>query len=438
MGLKEATALNMIDMVGIGPFVVIPFVIDLLNGGNALWAWLFGAALAFIDAFTWSELGAKYPEAGGSYNFLREAYKQSKFGRLLPFLFIWQTVFQAPLVVASGAIGFAQYLTYMIPMAPMQQKIVSGLLVLTLALLLYRKIESIGKISMTLWAGVIGTILWIVLSGATHFNAALFANSFSDAKILSFPFFAALGMASVKTIYCFLGYYNVCHLGGEVREPESIIPKSMFLSIVGITLLYFAMNISVLGVVPVEIARKSQFIVSEFMERIYGHTTALAATALTLWIAFASLFAVVLGYSRIPYAAALDGNFFKVFSKLHPKKNFPHVSLLFLCGIAFAFSLLFRLSEIIQAIIAMRIIVQFIGQTIGLLLLHRKKNESGRFPYRMPFFPLPALISIVMWTLIFISTGITFMLSGIIAIVSGVVVYMIFGKSLRGTPSDGD
>jgi amino acid transporter len=357
LGLKEATALNMIDMVGIGPFVVIPFVIDVLNGGNALWAWLFGAVIATIDAFTWSELGARYPEAGGSYNFLREAYKESRFGRLFPFLFIWQTSIQAPLVIASGAIGFSQYLSYIIRLSPVETKAVSGLVVVLLTALLYRKIGAIGKISLALWVGVLGTIGWIIFSGATHFNSTLFQSSFSGGNLLAFPFFAALGMASVKTIYCYLGYYNVCHLGSEIQEPQTIIPKSMFLSIAGIAILYLAMNISVLGVVPVNAARHSPFIISDFMERIYGHTTALFATGLTLWIAFASLFAVILGYSRIPYAAALDGNFFRIFSRLHPQKHFPHISLLFLGGVAFVFSLLFRLAEVIQAIIAMRIMV---------------------------------------------------------------------------------
>ncbi len=423
LGLKEATALNMIDMVGIGPFVVIPLVISMMGGGNALLAWLLGALIAFIDAFTWSELGAKYPHAGGSYNFLRETYSGHKLGKLLPFLFIWQTIIQAPLVVASGSIGFSQYLTFIVPLSPYEQKAVSGALVIILTFLLYRKINTIGKISIALWIGVIGAIGWVIISGATHFNTALFLHSFhAPATFSAFPF-GELGKAGVQTIYCYLGYYNVCHLGGEIKKPGEIIPKSMFISIIGIAILYLAMNISVLGVVPAQTAKDSKFIISEFMEIIYGKNVALLATGLTLWIAFASLFAVMLGYSRIPYAAALDGNFFKLFATLHPKKHFPHISLLFLAGIAFVFSLLFKLKEVIFAIVAMRIIVQFIGQTAGLILLHKKEGKTDSFPYRMPFYPLPAILSIGLWAIVFFSTGVTFMISGIAAISAGIVVY---------------
>src|SRR5579871_6019449 len=114
----------MIDMVGIGPFVVMPMVIKTVGNNMFLWAWIFGAALAFIDGMIWSELGAAYPLAGGSYNFLKEAYG-NKNGRLMSFLFVWQTCLQAPLVVASGAIGFAQYFSYLIPLSFIEKKIIS-------------------------------------------------------------------------------------------------------------------------------------------------------------------------------------------------------------------------------------------------------------------------------------------------------------------------
>src|SRR5579863_10095085 len=119
-----ATALNMIDMVGIGPFIVAPLVIQAMGGPQALLAWAVGAALALLDGCVWSELGAAMPQAGGSYVFLREAYGPEKWGKLFSFLLIWQTLIQAPLVVASGAIGFAEYLTYLTPLSRVGQKAV--------------------------------------------------------------------------------------------------------------------------------------------------------------------------------------------------------------------------------------------------------------------------------------------------------------------------
>src|SRR6188472_723431 len=164
INLLQATSINMIDMVGIGPFVVMPFVVSQFNNGLFLWAWIFGAITAFVDAMIWSELGAKYPLAGGTYNFHRIAFGE-KGGKMMSFLFVWQTAIQAPLVVASAAIGFAQYLTYIVPLGDIGEKIVSGGLVLFVGFLLYRKIEAVGKISVIFGIIVIVTILWIIISG---------------------------------------------------------------------------------------------------------------------------------------------------------------------------------------------------------------------------------------------------------------------------------
>ena len=388
INLLQATSINMIDMVGIGPFVVMPLVIGYFSNGLFLWAWIFGAFTAFADAMTWSELGAKYPLAGGTYNFHRIAYGE-KWGRMMSFLFVWQTSIQAPLVVASAAIGFSQYLTYIVDLSFWQEKMVSGGLVLFVLFLLYRRIEAIGKISVVMGIIVLLTIAWIIYSGLSHQQHAIQIIPERADSFFSFAFWATVANGSLKTVYSYLGYYNVGHLGGEIKRPEVNIPRSIFISIIGITTLYLLMNISVMGVIPWrEAAKMDKYLVSGFMEQIYGHTAGVVVTVLILCIALSSLFAVVLGYSRIPYAAAVDGNFFKVFGKIHPTKNFPHISLLVLCGMGFAFSFLFKLSEVITAILAMRIVVQFMTQSIGVVLL-RRKNGSKDLPFRMWFYPLP-------------------------------------------------
>ena len=399
-------------MVGIGPFVVIPVVFNVMNGHNVLLPWIAGAIIAILDSFIWAELGAKYPLAGGTYNFLREAYKDRGLGRFMSFLFICQIMVQAPLVIASGAIGFSQYFSYIFPLSVFGQKAVSGMVVIALTALLYRKIEDIGRISILLWVGVIGTIVWLIIGGLTHFNTELFLSAAKFDGRLSALFFAVLGHASVQTIYCFLGYYNVCQVGGETKMPEKTIPRSMFISVAGITVLYLLLNISIAGVVPAQDAMHSKFIVSNFVETLYGKNAATITTLLILWITFASLFSVMLGYSRIPYAAANDGNFFNAFAKIHPEKHFPHISLLVLGCVAFVFSLLFRLKEVIEAIIAMRILVQFVGQAVGLMML-RKSRPKEEFPFKMFLYPIPVVVSIIFWLLVFYSTGPVFMLSGI-------------------------
>ena len=429
LGLFQSSVLNMIDMVGIGPFVTLPIIMGLM-GGMYLWAWVAGALLSFVDAMIWSELGAAYPLAGGSYNFLKEGYGKQKAGKLMSFLYVWQTIIQAPLVAASAAIGFSQYFQYLVPLTVWQEKALSGAVIIFVTFLLYRNISSIGKLGVLLWAGVIATMVWIIFGGITsgNFMAPITESisAFNFNTLASFVF----GQACVKSIYSYLGYYNVCHLGSEIQNPQKNIPRSMFISVAGIAVLYLLMNISVASVIPWQEIQGWQktgannFVVSTFIERLYGHSAAVVATIMILWVALASLFAVMLGYSRVPYAAAADGAFFRVFAKLHPTKNFPYISLLVLAGFAFVFSLLFRMSDVISGILAMRIIVQFIGQGIAVVLL-RRRNGATALPWKMPLYPLPVILAIAMWLFVFFATGITIMLSFLLVLSSGLLVFCI-------------
>lgn len=432
LGLREAVALNMIDMVGIGPFVVSSLVIQEMGGPQALLAWVGGALLALLDGFVWSELGAAMPRAGGSYVFLREAYGAERWGRLMSFLFVWQTLIQAPLVIASGAIGFSQYATYLHPLTAWQQKGISGAVVILLVALLYRRITTIGKISVLLWVGVIATMLWLIFGGVTHFNARRAFDFPPGAFHLSSVLFAGLGAAMVNTIYTYWGYYNICHLGGELKQPDRNIPRGIFISIAGIALLYLLMQTSILGVVPWRTAQNSPFLVSTFVETLYGTTAANVATVLVLWIAFASIFSALLGYSRVPYSAALDGNFFPVFARVHPTKHFPHLSLLFLGLLAFSFSLAFKLSTVIKAILAMRLLVQFIGQAAGVMLL-RRRLPAERLPFKMWLYPLPALLTMLGWAGLFWATG-PARKWGLLVIALGVAAFLVRARIVREWP----
>ena len=357
----------------------------------------------------------------------------------MSFLYVWQTVIQAPLVAASAAIGFSQYLGYLVHLDEWQAKAVSAVVIIFITFLLYRKIDSIGKIGVLLWTGVLLTLGWIIIGGIAngHFLEPLknINTDFSWGQLLSFVF----GQACVKTIYSYLGYYNVCHLGGEIKNPGKNIPASMFISVIGIAILYLAMNMSVASVIPWQEIKQWQangqnnFVVSTFIERLYGVAAANIATIMILWVALASLFAVMLGYSRVPYAAAVDGAFFKVFGKLHPTKNFPYVSLLVLAGFAMVFSLLFRMKYVIDAILAMRIMVQFIGQAVGVTLL-RTRNGTKALPYKMPLYPLPVILAIALWAFIFYATGLTIIFSFLLVVGSGLIMYFILAKMQKQWP----
>ncbi|HEY6946647.1 MAG TPA: APC family permease [Candidatus Acidoferrum sp.] len=424
LGLKEAVALNMIEIVGIGPFVVSSLVIRAMGGPQAVIAWLVGAALATLDAFVWSELGAAMPKAGGTYVFLREAYGPQRWGRLMSFLFVWQTFLHVPLSIASASIGFANYAEYLHPLTTVEHKAISGGLVLILLILLYRRIGTIGKISVLLWAGVIGVMLWLIWGGVRHFDPKLAFDFPPGAFSFSSLWFAALGSAMVNTIYSYWGYYNICHLGGEIKDPEKNIPRGIFLSVLGIAVLYLAMQTSILGVVPWREAQDSKFLASLFIERLYGATAAKVATGMILWVALASVFSVLLGASRVPYSAALDDNFFPIFARLHPTKHFPHISLLVLGGLAFLFSVTLKLQAAIVGILAVRLIVQFIGQAVGVMLL-RRKWAPERFPFKMWLYPVPAVLSLIGWLWLFWRTG-SVRKWGLLQIALGIVAFLVW------------
>ena len=451
LGLLEATSLNMTFMVGIGPFIVIPFIVQAMGGPQCILAWVAGAVLALLDGCVWAELGAAMPQAGGSYVFLREAYGANRWGRLMSFLFIWQTLFQAPLSISSGALGFADYSIYLTAKIPgvagwfqahardasailaIYGRVVAVLLILIAVVLLYRRITTIGKISTALWVIVLGTILWLIYGGATHFNSKLVFSYPAGTWTLSRIFFVGLGHASVQTVYSYLGYYNVCNLGGEMKNPERNIPRAIYFSIFGIAILYFAMQTSILAVIPWQEAATTPFVVSLFVERTFGMNWATLATALILVLAFGSIFSATLGYSRVPYAAALDGNFFSIFGRVHPTKHFPHISLLALGATSIFICLFFGLFSVIRAILAMRCLIQFVGQAVGLLLLHRRW-QADRWPFRMWLYPVPALLAIVGWIAIFISTGRKPMLASLAAMAAGILVYLGRARLLRQWP----
>lgn len=421
LSLTQATAINMIDMVGIGPFITIPIVAGLMHGPASILAWLAGALLAYTDGMVWAELGAQWPEAGGSYVFLQKLF--GKWGKLMAFLFIWQTVIQAPLVVASGAIGFSQYFTYLVPMDVWQQKALSGGVVVLVTALLYRNIKTIGKISILLWIITVGTILWLIVSGIGKVNLS-HAVSFSIAGFdTNTLFFIALGQASLKAVYSYLGYYNVCHLGAEIKDPAKNIPRSILLSVTGIAILYLAMQTVMVGILPTQTLANSEHAVSLYFEQLYNPTIATVATILILCIALSSLFAVVLGYSRIPYAAAQNGDFFAIFGRVHKKYHFPHISLLFLGGLGFIFSLLFKMKDVLTAIVVVRILIQFVSQGIGVIAWHLRNRRDRA--YNMPLFPIPVIISLVIWLFILFTSQLSFVMLALGIILSGVALYFL-------------
>lgn len=431
VGLREAIALNINNMVGIGPFITIPLLISSMHGPQAMLGWLVGGVLAACDGLVWAELSASLPGSGGTYLYLREAYG-SRWGRLMSFLFIWQVSFHAPLSFASGSIGFSQYLSYLVPgLTPFQMKAAAVAVALAATALLYRRITAVGRLAVFLLVGVLLTLGVTIAAGIKGFELARALNFPSGAFELNRGFWFGLGAASLVTIYDYLGYYNVCYIGGEVKQAERTIPRAILLSVLLVAVLYLAMNFTFLGSIPWREVEHTRFPMSLLMERAFGPWAARLITLLILWTAFASIFSLLLGNSRIPYAAALDGNFFRPFGRLHPRERFPHVSLLVMGGTAAFFSL-FPLGTVIRALIVVRVGVQFIGQTIGLLLLRRYRPDMPR-PFHMWLYPLPALMALVLWSYIFVTAG-RYMLIAAALLGGGLIAFLIHAAVQRSWP----
>jgi amino acid transporter len=427
-GLLHATALNMTNMIGIGPFITIPLLMTALGGPQAMLGWLVALVIVVCDGMVWSELGAAMPGSGGSFGYLRHGYGPATFGRLMGFLFVWQFILSGPLEIASGYIGFSQYLGYIWKGITARQ----GMLVVTIIgvaniALLYRRITSIATITLTLWAGTIITVAVVIATGVLHFDPRVAFDFPPGAFNFSLGFFIGLGAASRIGVYDYLGYYDVCYIGDEVENPGRVIPRSIFLSTVAVAVIYVAINFSIIGVVPwrdfVPAASHphSNFVVSIFMERIFGTRVAIVFTAMILWTAFGSVFALLLGYSRVPYAAARDGYFFKIFARLHPSQGFPYVSLVVL-GVLSIVAGFVSLGTVIDALVTMRILVQFIGQIGAVTLLRRRAPDMPR-PYRMWLYPVPSLVALLGWIFIFATTPPTVIAFGLGALVLGVLCF---------------
>jgi amino acid transporter len=457
-GLVQATALNVTMIVGAGVFVTIPLMLKELPGPYALLGWLGAGALMVCDSLIWSELGARLPGSGGSYLYLLHSYGAERWGRLMAFLFIWQFLISGPLEIASGLIAAAQFAnalspaweafdktwTFQLSRPDIDLKVTAsparGAIVLIgmgLVALLYRRVTILGRLTVAFWLGVLGVIVWILVEGGLRTRGdttALWDYSGGTAPDLS----RGLGAAMLLAMYSYLGYYNICYLGDEVRDPGRTIPRSILLSAVLVLLLFVAVHLALLGIVPwTEIPRESPEIdayslPADFMNRIHGPWARQLVTLLLIWSCLGSAFAGLLGYSRIPYSAARYGHFFAGLARIHPIQRIPHVSLLLVGGLTL-FWCFFDLQSVITAMLTTRILAQFIAQIGGVILL-RRTIPADATSFRMMLYPLPCLLALAGWLYMFLATEAKFIQLGLGTLLAGGLVFLIWSKWNRQWP----
>ncbi len=454
IGLPSAVALNMMDMIGVGPFLTLPLVIAAAGSRFAVWAWVLGAAIALCDGLVCAELGAAFPEAGGSYAFLRQIYGAKGAGRWISFLYVWQLSFSAPLSIASGCIGLATFLAYIwkpLQLAPVAAlpslhgtNLVAAAASLLVTSLLYRNLSSITRLAWLLFGGVLVTLAGVIVSGIVTGNAIVGASSWNLENLIGWPSIAllpAMAQATLFTCYDFWGYYNICFLGAEVRRPEKTIPRAILISIPVVAGFYIAMNLAVLPAIgPVStqaaaaVAPSRLALVAEIAQSAFGHHAGQILATLILWSAFSSVFSLLLGYSRVPYAAALDGNYFSGLAAVHPKHGIPHRSLVALGMVATLFCF-FSLKEVITLLVVIRILLQFLLQQGGVIWLRYSQPNLAR-PFRMPLFPLPPLLAIAGFVFVLAYRPNPLLELGAAAAIaaSGTAIYMARARSRREWP----
>jgi amino acid transporter len=463
--LRGAVTLNLLDMIGVGPFITLPLLLAAMGGPQAMLGWVLGALLALCDGLVWAELGAAMPEAGGTYHYLRKIYG-GRAGRLLSFLFLFQLCFSAPLSVASGCIGLSQYATFIWPrltghtvahtlhvggysaaisVGPTTAVAIGA--VLFAVVLLYRNLAKMRGLSAFLLASVLLTIGWAVVTGLLHGHIGQAFAFAPGAFHLDRAFFTGLGSAMLIATYDYWGYYNVTFLGGEARDPGRTIPRAVLISIAIVAALYLALNVSILSVLPaprllaLQNIEARRALLSQFMQTAYApslgaHVGALLgklAAVLVMVTAFASVFSLLLGYSRIPFAAAREGGFFAAFGRLHPTRNFPHVALLALAGVA-CLACFFSLGDVVAALVVIRILLQFLLQHVGAMVLRHTQPKLPR-PFRMWLYPLPPIVALLgfSYIVVFRPNFHRELALAACVLIAGVLAYAVWSRYERGS-----
>ena len=433
VGLPGALSANVLNMIGVGPFITIPLALTAMGGPQAMLGWLLGAVLCVCDGLVWAELGSAMPHSGGPYHYLLRAFGPRSLGRLFSFIFLWQTLLIGPLSIASGAVGFAEYTTYLAPHLQHWQLAATAAAVCLLnTALLWRDVRIIQKISVFMTVIVVGAMVWIIVSGVMHFDPRLAFDFPSGAFKPTGSFWAGLGSATLIAVYDYGGYNNVCLIGEEVRAPNRTIPRAVLWSIAIVAVLYFGLNLSILGALPWRAAEHSTAVVADFMRLVHGPWGGALVTVLILVASWGSVLAMLLGYSRVPYAAAADGRFFNIFARLHPRGHFPTLGLLYM-GVLSAAACLFSLSDLIAVLIVVQTMFQFAAQCVAVILLRRSALvPQDRF--RMPLFPLPALIALAGWIYITVTSKPAHIAVGAAMFAAGSAVYLVQARRRNQWP----
>lgn len=453
-GFWQAFGFNTMMMFGTGPFISIPYTVTALDppGPHALVGYSIALVACICDALVCGELGSMFPYSGGSATYLRYLYGKDSFGQLMSFLFLFQFMVAGPAEIASGFIAIAEYLVYFNPDVIgywVRVAISLGALAVS-TLLLYRSNKEIGWVTVSLAAITIAAVVLSVGIGFANMEPELLKapeGAFSGGPV------KVLGLLAASTrfgVYDMTGYYDVCFMGDEVKNPKRTIPLSCISTAVVIGIFYLIVYVSTLGVLDWRTFQEIYSddsdgvqvgIMSVFYEKTTTEGFAKFFTIVVVLTIFGSVYSMMAGFQHVLYAGAKDGFFFDVFAKRHESKDIPHVALFTLAILSAAWCF-FSLDTVIDAMTVLLVLVQFIGQSVG-LLYYRYTTPKDEQPdgWRMPLFPLPCIIQIILFFFIFITSSNRVVSGedpilefGVLLIAVGVVLFLFRAKYRKDWP----
>jgi methyl-accepting chemotaxis protein/amino acid transporter len=430
MNALGALATNVITMVGIGPISSIPVILYSLHGPLSLIGLVAGALLVLCDGMVWAELASLYPGSGGTYRFMLEAFGKRGLGRLFAFCFAFQMLFFGPLLQAVGYTGFAGYAAYLAPQigssAWTLDAVAAAVGIVTL-FALFRGIAAISRFAVVLGVFVIATLLMLTVASFAHFSPAQ-ALALAPGDSFWVGLRGGIGAALIVAINNFIGYGQAAMIGDEVVAPSRTLPRAILLSIGIVAVLYLAMQYAVIGAVPWQsvVARPDgsvpplgQHVASYLAAHSFGSGAAIVMTCLVLITAFASSFGNLLGSSRVPYAAALDGLFPRFLAKLDRHGRFPMASLL-LIGLLSIPACFLPLDTVLNVLVATLVLAQSVAQIAALFVIRARGVAA---PYRMWLFPLPALLALGGWLYAFANAGTASIVFAFACLLLAVITY---------------
>lgn len=416
----QASAMNTLNMFGTGPFITIPFVIASTDpaGPQALVGYALTAFACIMDATIWAELASIWPRSGGSYLYLLHLYGSETWGRLVAFLYIWQFLISSPMEIASGFVAMGQYFAYISRNTSyLHHALIAAVFCSISVLILYRGVKEAGRVTNMLWIVTAVAVALTIAIGTTDFQASNLALPPHAFGKTTGSFMMSLGTACRFGLYDFTGYYDACQMAGEVVDPRKSIPRATVITCIIVAVIYFLVYLSVMGYLPWDgpdgfvnlvqgDSNEACFIMSLFTEKACGVWCGRAFTLVVMLTIFGANFAMMCGCAYLPYAAALEGHFFSQLQHRHPTRpDVADYSLLLIGGISFCFCFV-PLEALVEAMMTLMLIVQFLGNSVGLLLFHyvRKERQRRRIPWRVPLFPLPCILQIVCFGFILTTT----------------------------------